>query len=70
MIGGNHRLTCDHWPHNSLWIINDRGVLVDRCDKRYCSHTEITRFYTPGTDPCVVEVDGFRFGCLLCISLY
>jgi predicted amidohydrolase len=32
-------------------------------------HTEITRFYTPGTVPCTFEVDTFRFGCLLCIEV-
>jgi hypothetical protein len=35
-------------PHNSLWIINDRGQLVDRYDKGYLSHSEISGFYTPG----------------------
>lgn len=69
VIGGNHRLTGERRPHNSLWIINDRGELVDRYDKRFCSHTEITRFYTPGTVPCTFEVDSFRFGCLLCIEV-
>jgi predicted amidohydrolase len=69
VIGGNHRLTGGRWPHNSLWIINDRGELVDRYDKRLCSNSEITRFYTPGSRPCVFEVDGFRFGCLLCIEV-
>jgi predicted amidohydrolase len=69
VIGGNHRLTGNHWPHNSLWIINDRGALVDRYDKRYCSNTEITRFYTPGTQARTFDVDGFRFGCLICIEI-
>lgn len=69
VIGGNHQLTGGHRPHNSLWIINDRGELVDRYDKRFCSHAEITRFYTPGTHVCTFEVDTFRFGCLLCIEV-
>ena len=36
---------------------------VDRYDKRKCSHTETTRFYSPGE--VVFDVDGFRFGCAL-----
>ncbi|WP_420843812.1 carbon-nitrogen hydrolase family protein [Kribbella speibonae] len=46
-----------------------RGKGVDRYDKRFCSHTEITRFYSPGFDPVVFEVDGFRFGCAICIEI-
>ncbi|WP_250032883.1 carbon-nitrogen hydrolase family protein [Paractinoplanes maris] len=69
VVGGNHRLSGDHWPHNSLWVINDRGELADRYDKRLVSHSEITGFYTPGDHVCTFEVDGFRFGCLLCIEV-
>ncbi|MFD1367048.1 carbon-nitrogen hydrolase family protein [Actinoplanes sichuanensis] len=69
VIGGNHRLTGDHRPHNSLWVIDDGGEMIDRYDKRLISHAEITDFYTPGDHPCTFEVDGFRFGCLLCIEV-
>jgi predicted amidohydrolase len=69
VAGGNHRLSGGHRPHNSLWVINDRGELADRYDKRLVSHAEITGFYTPGDHACTFEVDGFRFGCLLCIEV-
>ena len=69
VVGGNHRLTGDRWPHNSMWIVSDRGELVDRYDKRLCSNTEINSFYTPGTVACTFQVDTFRFGCLLCIEV-
>ena len=29
VVGGNHRLSGQHRPHNSLWVINDRGELAD-----------------------------------------
>ena len=45
------------------------GVLADRYDKRWISYAEITGFYTPGDHACTFEVDGFRFGCLLCIEV-
>jgi hypothetical protein len=32
-------------------------------------HSEITGFYTPGDHVCTFEVDGFRFGCLMCIEV-
>ncbi|GAA3348737.1 carbon-nitrogen hydrolase family protein [Amorphoplanes nipponensis] len=69
VVGGNHRLTGDHRPHNSLWVISGRGELIDRYDKRYLSHNEVTGFYTPGTQARVVEVDGWRLGLLICIEV-
>ena len=69
VMGSAHPLTPPHWPHNSLYVISDEGRLVDRYDKRKCSHTEITRFYTPGFEAVVFDVDGFRFGTALCIEI-
>ncbi|GAB3941265.1 carbon-nitrogen hydrolase family protein [Kribbella albertanoniae] len=69
VLGSAHPLTPPHRPHNSLYVISDAGALVDRYDKRLCSHTEITHFYTPGFDPVVFDVDGYRFGTLLCIEI-
>lgn len=69
VFGCNHRLTPPHRPHNSLYVVSDRGELVTRYDKRFLSHTEVTRFYTPGRDPCVFEAGGWRFGCALCIEI-
>jgi predicted amidohydrolase len=68
VVGCNHQLSEGHRPHNSLYIISDGGKLQTRYDKRFCSHTEITSWYTPGTEPCVFEVDGIRFGCAICIE--
>ena len=69
VLGSAHPLTPPHWPHNSLYVISDEGKLVDRYDKRKCSHTELTRFYTPGFEPVVFDVDGFRFGMAVCIEI-
>ncbi|GAA1620031.1 carbon-nitrogen hydrolase family protein [Actinoplanes couchii] len=69
VLGGNHRLSGGHRPHNSLWVIDDRGEMADRYDKRLLSYREITGFYTPGDHVCVFEVDGYRFGCLICIEV-
>ncbi|WP_157973741.1 carbon-nitrogen hydrolase family protein [Desertihabitans aurantiacus] len=55
-------------PFNSLLVIDDTGVVVDRYDKRYLSRTEADFMYQPGAAPVVVDVDGFRFGLLLCIE--
>jgi predicted amidohydrolase len=69
VMGSAHPLTAPHRPHNSLYVISDHGELVTRYDKRFCSNTEITRFYSPGFDPVVFDVDGYRFGCAICIEV-
>ena len=69
VLGSAHRLTAPQWPHNSLYIISDTGTLVTRYDKRIVSHTEVTRFYTPGTEAIIFDVDGYRFGCLICVEI-
>ena len=68
-LGSAHRLTPPHWPHNSLYIISDEGELINRYDKRIISHTEVTKFYTAGSEPVVFEIDGYRFGCAICIEI-
>jgi predicted amidohydrolase len=69
VLGCNHQLNTPNLPHNSLYVISDKGELVDRYDKRLCSHTEINGWYSPGTSPVVIEVDGYRFGLALCIEV-
>ncbi len=69
VLGSAHPLTPPQWPHNSLYIISDEGRLITRYDKRICSYTETTKFYTPGTEAIIFEVDGFTFGCLICVEI-
>ncbi|KAA2256390.1 carbon-nitrogen hydrolase family protein [Solihabitans fulvus] len=68
-FGSPHRLSGSNRPHNSLYVVSDQGSLVGRYDKRFLSNTEVRFMYTPGTEPLVFEVDGFRFGCALCIEV-
>lgn len=69
VLGCNHRLTAPNRPHNSLYVISSAGEIVTRYDKRFCSHSEITDWYSPGTETVVFEVNGVRFGCALCIEV-
>ncbi|WP_222106073.1 carbon-nitrogen hydrolase family protein [Catellatospora sichuanensis] len=69
VLGSAHPLTPPHLPHNSLYVISDQGQIITRYDKRFCSNTEITRFYTPGFEPVVFDVDGYRFGCAICVEV-
>ncbi|MBY5400829.1 MAG: carbon-nitrogen hydrolase family protein [Rhizobium sp.] len=65
IIGSVHPLTAPHRPHNSLYVVSDRGELVTRYDERLLSNTKISFMYTPGSIPVTFEVDGIRFGCAL-----
>ncbi len=69
ILGSAHMLTPPNWPHNSLYVISDEGRVVDRYDKRFCSHTETTQFYSPGFEPVVVDIGGFKFGCVICVEI-
>ncbi|TDD11991.1 carbon-nitrogen hydrolase family protein [Kribbella turkmenica] len=69
VLGSAHPLTPPHRPHNSLYVISDAGELVDRYDKRFLSNTEVNHFYTPGFEPVVFDVDGYRFGCAICVEI-
>lgn len=68
VVGGAHRLAGGYPPHNSLYVFSDTGALLTRYDKRFLSNSEIDGWYTPGTEPVTFEVDGFRFGCAICIE--
>ena len=65
VLGSVHRLTEPHRPHNSLYVVSDRGELVTRYDERLLSNTKISFMYSPGASPVTFEVDGIRFGCAL-----
>ena len=71
VLGSAHRLTGKHKPHNSLYIINDRGEIVDRYDKMFCAgNREETAgdlaHFSPGSKFCTFEINGVRCGTLIC----
>jgi predicted amidohydrolase len=70
VVGAVHRLTPPHRPHNSLYVISDRGDLATRYDERMLSNTKLSFMYTPGSSPVTFEVDGVRFGCLLGMEVH
>ncbi|MCT7377475.1 carbon-nitrogen hydrolase family protein [Chelativorans salis] len=68
VVGGAHMLSATSRPHNSLYVFSASGDLLTRYDKRFLSNSEINDWYTPGTDPIVFEIDGYHFGCAICIE--
>ena len=69
-IGCNHRLTGKHKPHNSLYVINDRGQLVNRYDKMFCTGSDEKsgdlRYYSPGKAFVTFQVRKVTCGVLIC----
>lgn len=71
VLGSSHRLSGGHRPHNCLYVVNDRGEIVDRYDKRFCSgDVDATSGdlaqYSPGDHRSVWEIRGLRCGALIC----
>jgi hypothetical protein len=71
VVGSAHRLTPPHRPHNSLYVIDDSGRVVERYDKRFCSgDPDATSgdlaHYSPGDHFSVWSIDGVRCGALIC----
>ncbi len=71
VLGSNHPLTGRHKPHNSLYLINDCGEIIDRYDKMSCTKgTDGAKgdldFYSPGSRLVVFTVQGFCCGLQIC----
>lgn len=71
ILGSAHRLSGRNKPHNSLYIISDRGRLVDRYDKLFCAGDRAGRqgdlaHYTSGDHFSVFSIAGVRCGALIC----
>jgi len=65
VLGSVHQLTPPHRPHNSLYVISDRGEIVTRYDERLLSHTKVSFMYSPGKLPITFDAGGVRFGCAM-----
>lgn len=70
VFGSVHQLSQSQRPHNSLYVVSDRGEVVTRYDERMLSNTKISFMYTPGSMPVTFEIDGVRFGCALGIETH
>jgi deaminated glutathione amidase len=71
ILGSAHPLSGKHKPHNSLYIINSEGRLIDRYDKMFCGGDKTGRtgdlaHYSSGSHFCVFEIGGIRCGALIC----
>lgn len=71
VVGSAHPLSRGRKPHNSVYVVNDGGRLIDRYDKRFCAgdrkeKTVDLAHYTPGDHYAVFDIDGVRCGVMIC----
>jgi predicted amidohydrolase len=72
LLGSTHRLSAANKPHNSVYVINSRGDIVDRYDKRFCTGLTGKRptldlaHYSPGRRFVTFRVKGVSCGILIC----
>jgi len=68
VLGSTHRLTEPNKPHNSLYLINDKGKIVDRYDKRFCTPGDLRRL-TPGNRFVYFTIKGVKCSLLICFDV-
>jgi predicted amidohydrolase len=68
VLGSTHRLTEPNKPHNSLYLINPKGKIVDRYDKRFCTTGDLRRL-TPGDKFVYFTINGVKCSLLVCFDL-
>ena len=77
VLGSMHRLTPNknvrgqarpNRPHNSLYVINPKGKIVDRYDKRFCTKGDLRRL-TPGNRFVYFTINGVKCSLLICFDL-
>jgi predicted amidohydrolase len=72
LLGSTHRLSTGNKPHNSIYIIDARGQIVDRYDKRFCTGicdqkpTMDLAHYTPGNRFVTFRIKGVTCAVLIC----
>jgi len=73
ILGSTHPLTPPNKPHNSVYIINNNGEIVDRYDKRFCAGTDEFQpktgdlaHYSPGNHFVVFSICGITCSVIIC----
>lgn len=72
LLGSTHRLSGANKPHNSVYVIDPKGNIVGRYDKRYCTGefspkaTMDLSHYSSGDHFTTFRVGGITCGVLIC----
>jgi deaminated glutathione amidase len=65
VLGSAHYIDSIVKPTNCLYIISDKGEIVDRYDKSMLTDGDLN-FYTPGNHITTININGFECGILIC----
>jgi predicted amidohydrolase len=68
VLGSTHRLSGPNKPYNSLYLINPKGRIVGRYDKRFCTKGDLRRL-TPGNRFANFTINGVKCSLLICFDL-
>ena len=68
VLGSIHRLSDNHKPHNSLYLINPDGRIIDRYDKRFCTSGDL-KYFSPGDHFVTFNINGIKCGLLICYDV-
>lgn len=65
VLGSAHYIDKDEKPTNCLYIISNKGEIVDRYDKSMLTEPDL-KYYTPGNHITTINIKGFKCGFLIC----
>jgi len=68
VVGSSHRLSSGNKLHNSLYVINSEGRIIDRYDKRFCTGGDL-KYYTPGDHFVIFDINNVKCGLLICYDI-
>ena len=68
VLGSVHFLGDDVKPHNSLYLIDPEGNIIDRYDKRFCTRGDLDHF-SPGDHFVSFTCKGVKCGLLICYDV-
>jgi len=68
LLGSTHQLTLGNKPHNSIYVINPDGKVINRYDKRFCTGSDLD-YYSPGDHFVNFKIKNINCGLLICYDV-
>jgi predicted amidohydrolase len=68
VFGSAHKIKGSDKPYQSLYLVNPKGQIQCRYDKRFCIESELKR-YTPGDRFVFFTINGVRCSLLICFDV-
>lgn len=68
VLGSTHSRGGHDKPYNSLYLINPKGKIVDRYDKRFCTRADMRRL-SVGSRFVYFDINGVKCSLLICFDL-